>query len=354
MYLEFIKKIYSLLLSGIPITKDTLNSAEITDTQISSLIEDGVMFVDSKGIYRLTSINNLFLFGKNHLSHGRKKIALECFNLCYQLKPRHRYNCLQLFFNSVNKHNYGDAYKYLEALENVSTNEHLRKDYKIYLYLLSNLTEVPEEYQEKFELINSDPTILLHRKPTESQKQDNVIMRLIFKGKYKFALEKLNDFLSEDEEYEVHRQIMKSLIKQIVSLREKYKMSLVELAKKRRYREIVSTLEETSLTRELRSDESNVLQIVNTIISIFETGEIPTAIENEATKVTEAIQYYDFEKALELESEFIVSKCFPSDKSPMYILLVELNQLIKNINRIESHEGVKKLTFNQDLQQSIN
>ena len=73
------------------------------------------------------------------------------------------------------------------------------------------------------------------------------------------------------------------------------------------------------------------------------------ARENEATKVTEAIEYYDFEKALELESEFIVSNGVPSDKSHMYILLLELNQLINSVNRIRAHEETKKLTFSTEV-----
>ena len=96
-------------------------------------------------------------------------------------------------------------------------------------------------------------------------------------------------------------------------------------------------LEEISSTRQLRNDEIALMNMIKTIISIYETGETPTPIENETTQVTEAILFLDYEKALSLESEFLVSKGIPLDKSPMYILLVEVNQLIKNINRLKEN-----------------
>ena len=152
-----------------------------------------------------------------------------------------------------------------------------------------------------------------------------------------FAIEKLNDFLSEDHNYAVHRIILKNLISQIIFVNDKYKSDILEKVKQKKYREIIYMLEEISSTRQLRNDEIALMNMIKTIISIYETGETPTPIENETTQVTEAILFLDYEKALSLESEFLVSKGIPLDKSPMYILLVEVNQLIKNINRLKEN-----------------
>ena len=57
--------------------------------------------------------------------------------------------------------------------------EHLRKEYKIYLYLLSLVSEVPENYQEKLQAIHNDSSLLIHKKPKQFQKQDNIVMELI-------------------------------------------------------------------------------------------------------------------------------------------------------------------------------
>lgn len=338
MYLELLQKIYELLLAGTSLTQEKLESVGITNDQITDLEENGLIYLTNKGTYNITSVNKLFLYGKKNLLQGNKRTAIECFELCYKIKPKHRDTCLQLFYNAVLHHNYEKAYEYLYALENVSTQEHLRKDYKIYLFLLSQVSEVPTHYQEKLEAINNNPLFILHRKPDARQKQENVVMRLILKGKYKFAIEKLNDFLAEDYDYAVHRLIMKTLLSQIISINQKQKDELLELVKKKRYREIISLLEELSLTRELRTDESNILSIVRSIIAIFETGSLPAPIPNEATNVTEAIEHYDYEKALELETEFVVSKYLPSDKSSLYILLLEINKLMKNITRLEQHD----------------
>lgn len=337
MYIDLLKRIYEISLTGTVITTETLLSINITEEQIRALLENELIYVTRNGSFNITSVNNLFLYGKSQFLQGNKRTAQECFELCYRIKPRHRDTCLQLFYNAVLTRNYDDAYNFLYALENVSTNEHLRKDYKIYLYLLSQVSQVPDIYKTKIEDINSNPLLMLHRKPNELQKQDNIIMRLILKGKYKFAIERLNDFLSEDHNYAVHRIILKNLISQIINVNDKCKSELLEKVKQRRYREIVCMLEEISTTRQLRSDELSLMNLVKAIISIYETGETPTPIENEATQVTEAIAFLDYEKALNLENEFLVSKGISLEKSPIYILLVEINQLIKNIKRLKDN-----------------
>lgn len=338
MYIALLKKIYDLSLTGTTITIESLLSINITSEQIKELIDNGLIYENRNGSFNITSVNNLFSYGKEQFLLGNKRTAQECFELCYRIKPKHRDTCLQLFYNAVLTRNYEEAYNFLYALENVSTNEYLRKDYKVYLYLLSQVSQVPEIYKTKIEDINSDPLLMLHRKPNNLQKQDNVIMRLILKGKYKFAIEKLNDFLSEDHNYAVHRIILKNLISQIIFVNDKYKSDILEKVKQKRYREIIYMLEEISSTRQLRNDEIALMNMIKTIISIYETGETPTPIENETTQVTEAILFLDYEKALSLESEFLVSKGIPLDKSPMYILLVEVNQLIKNINRLKEND----------------
>ena len=337
MYIALLKKIYDLSLAGTTITIESLLSINITSEQIKELIDNGLIYETRNGSFNITSVNNLFSYGKEQFLLGNKRTAQECFELCYRIKPKHRDTCLQLFYNAVLTRNYEEAYNFLYALENVSTNEYLRKDYKVYLYLLSQVSQVPEIYKTKIEDINSDPLLMLHRKPNNLQKQDNVIMRLILKGKYKFAIEKLNDFLSEDHNYAVHRIILKNLISQIIFVNDKYKSDILEKVKQKRYREIIYMLEEISSTRQLRNDEVALMNMIKTIISIYETGETPTPIENETTQITEAILFLDYEKALSLESEFLVSKGIPLDKSPMYILLVEVNQLIKNINRLKEN-----------------
>jgi tetratricopeptide (TPR) repeat protein len=338
MYIALLKKIYDLSLTGTTITVESLLNINITSEQIKELIDNGLIYENRNGSFNITSVNNLFSYGKEQFLLGNKRTAQECFELCYRIKPKHRDTCLQLFYNAVLTRNYEEAYNFLYALENVSTNEYLRKDYKVYLYLLSQVSQVPEIYKTKIEDINSDPLFMLHRKPNNLQKQDNVIMRLILKGKYKFAIEKLNDFLSEDHNYAVHRIILKKLISQIIFVNDKYKSDILEKVKQKRYREIIYMLEEISSTRQLRNDEIALMNMIKIIISIYETGETPTPIENETTQVTEAILFLDYEKALSLESEFLVSKGIPLDKSPMYILLVEVNQLIKNINRLKEND----------------
>ena len=56
MYLETLQKIYELILSEKELTKENLNSVGITDEQITSLVEDGIIYLNKKGTYNITSI----------------------------------------------------------------------------------------------------------------------------------------------------------------------------------------------------------------------------------------------------------------------------------------------------------
>jgi hypothetical protein len=337
MYIQLLKKIYDLLIDNVPLTKENLNQASITDEQINELIENGLIYANKFGTYSITSVNKLYLYGKQNLLAGNKRTAQECFVLCYRLKPKHRETCLQMFYHAVLTHRYDEAYEYLYALENVSTNEHLRKEYKIYLYLLSLVSEVPENYQEKLEAIHNDQSLLIHKKPKPFQKEDNIVMELILKGKYKFAIENLNNFLAEDFDYMIHRLIIKNLLCKIIDIDSKQKKELLELVKKRHYREIVTMLEELSLLQDLKIDEANILEVTKIIIGLFETGDIPETIENNAETLTEAISNHDYEKALDIETKFLITKGMSLSESAIYALLTELNQLSRNIKRLKDN-----------------
>lgn len=337
MYLEALCTLYELQQNRILVSKSKLNELGVTDEQIQGMLDNDLIYQNDSGAYLLSPVKKLFAFGYNNLLLGNKRTALGIFELCYKIKPKHRDTCLQLFYHAVNTHNYPAAYEYLYALENVSTNEHLRKDYKIYLYLLSQVSEVPPIYQEKLENIKQDKNLMIHKKPDKHQRQENEVVSLILKSKYKFAIERLNDFISEDHDYTVHRVIIKSLLRGIIGKHDKYKHELLDKVKKKRYREIVAMLEATELERELRSDEFNILIIVRAIIEIFENGTLPTIIPIEAETVSEAVACYDFEKALELENNFLLINNLPSDQSHMYLLLLQITQLMKNITRLEDN-----------------
>lgn len=337
MYLEALCTLYELQQNRILASKTKLNELGITDEQIQGMLDNDLIYQNDSGTYSLSPVKKLFAFGYNNLLLGNKRTALGIFELCYKIKPKHRDTCLQLFYHAVNTHNYPAAYEYLYALENVSTNEHLRKDYKIYLYLLSQVSEVPPIYQEKLENIKQDKNLMIHKKPDKHQRQENEVVSLILKSKYKFAIERLNDFISEDHDYTVHRVIIKSLLRGIIGKHDKYKHELLDKVKKKRYREIVAMLEAAELERELRSDEFNVLIIVRAIIEIFENGTLPAIIPIEAETVSEAVACYDFEKALELENNFLLLNNLPSDQSHMYLLLLQITQLMKNVTRLEDN-----------------
>lgn len=340
MYIELLNTIYELTLNKIIPTKEKLLEKGFTEEQITCLLANNLIIEFQPETYKLSSVKVLFQYGKDNMLQVNKRTSHQVFLLCYKIKPKHRDTCLQLFYNAVLREDYNEAYEYLYALENVSTQEHMRKDYKIYLYLLSQVSQVPKLYQEKLEAINNDRNLITHKKPNRQQKQDNLVVSLVLKGKYKFAIESLNNFLAEDYDYEVHRIIIKTLIRNIINQDDKYKKDLLDKVRHKRYREIITILETISLTRKLRTDEQSILELTQAIISIYETQNIPVPIPNESTTVLEAIKFYDYEKAMEIETSFLTEKDISTDTSSINFLLQEIIKLIGNINRLNAHDEV--------------
>lgn len=341
MYTDLIYTIYKLNQEHKLPTKELLISLGITEDKILGALEEQIIIEKGSNSYSLVPVKQLYQYGLMNLEIGNKKTAQDVFELCYKIKPKHRETCLQLLYNAINKGNYDLAYRFLYELEHISTNEHLRKDYKIYLYLLSKVSAVPAIYQESLSAIAANNNLLIHNKPKGHQKQENYLMQLILKEKYKYAFEKINDFLGEDYEYTVHRVIIKSLLREIIKLNDQIKKDLHEQVKKRNYRGIVTSLEEKSLTHRLGIDEQSMLMITQQIINIIETQSTPVPIENDANQVFEAIKYYDYDKALLLERAFLESKDIPLERSSIYLLLEQITKLIFNLNRLENNSEIK-------------
>lgn len=149
MYIELLNKIYELTLNKIIPSKTKLLELGYAEEQINYLLTNKLIIEFQPETYKLSSVKVLFKYGKDNMLQGNKRTSHQVFLLCYKIKPKHRDTCLQLFYNAVLREDYNEAYEYLYALENVSTQEHMSKDYKIYLYLLSQVSQVPKQYQEK-------------------------------------------------------------------------------------------------------------------------------------------------------------------------------------------------------------
>ena len=179
MYTELIYTIYKLNQERKVPTKELLISLGITEDKIMGALEERIIIETGSNGFALVPVKELYQYGLLNLEMGNKKTALDIFELCYKIKPKHRETCLQLLYNAVNKGEYDLAYRFLYELEHISTNEHLRKDYKIYLYLLSKVSEVPPIYQESLNAIKDNNKLLIHNKPKGHQKQENYLMKLI-------------------------------------------------------------------------------------------------------------------------------------------------------------------------------
>lgn len=335
MYTKELETLYELIIAKQKLTPSTLSSVGITPNTLENMLNEGLIYQLNTEEYHITSINKLFLYGKKLLANRRKRDGNNCIEICYEMAPNNRDICLQLFLHAIIREDYEDTIKYFEDLERINPIDY-RIDHNIYLYFINLVNKLPDNYNERIESIKSSHHSLDYRKPNKEQSQINNIMYLVKKGKYKLALTKLNDLIASDFTYSTERLILKQFLIQAISLEKILKEKIILSANKHAYETIIFELDRKRTRRKLRNDEEDVYKVAKQLIHMNETNEIPQIIATDATTVSEAIKFQDYETALILEESFIeYSETINKKQLPepaLYILLRQINDRIRRYN----------------------
>ena len=344
MYTNQLKTLYELLISGKKLTSNILAIYGIKDSILEGMLNEGLIYQVSPQEYNITSVNKFFLYGKELLINRRKREANNCFELCHKMDPNNRPVCLQLFMFAVIREDYEDALKYLEHLEAINSTDYA-VDHNIYFHFINLVNLLPKEYESRIQYISENPESLLYKDPTSEQKGLNTVMELAQKGKYKFALVKLNDLLAKDRNYTPERLIIKQFLGQAISLEDILKRKLLSSTYHESYEGIIIDLDKRRKHRPLKKDEEDIYEVAGHLLDMKRTGQIPEMLSTGAISVSEAIRFQDFETALMYEEDFVEynQKNNPSKKNlhqevTLYILLQQINTKIKLLKEAEQKQ----------------
>lgn len=335
MYTKELETMYELIIAGKKLTQLNLSSLGITDNILDSMLNEGLIYQLSPSEYQITSINKFYLYGKKLLLMRNRRAANICFELCHKMDPNNRDVTLQLFLYAIQREDYEDVLKYFKELEEINSADY-RIDHNIYLYFINLVNKLPEEYSERITKIKNSHHSLDYRKPNKEQAKINEIMYLVKKAKFSYALTKLNDLLGRDQNYSVERLILKQFLIQAINLEAIFKNKLVLSANKHAYEAIIFELDRKSERRKLRQDEKDIYELASSLLTMNATNKVPEIVSPDATTISEAIHFHDFEKALALEESFIahneeVNKVKAPDNA-LYILLRQINDRIVRLN----------------------
>lgn len=326
---ENLNKMYNGLIDEKELTTKELNSYGFNSKDLTDLINDGVIKRIKRGYYSFLSIDSLFYYGIQLIALNEYDKATACFEKCYELDPNHLGTCFQLFLSAVQSRDYSKAFTYFEHLYN-SDNEYYTNDSNFYLYLLSMITEIPEEHREYAKSLQlEDIRIDFNDKRFEDPYSQNKVRISALNQKFTLASKQLNELIKQHGRLSVQDLIVRTLLSQAIEIQNDLKKNVINLATEKKYNEIISRLEEVQEQHHLSVADECIFFLAREISKVEETGIIPEKEVDSTNKLFEAINGKNFELALSLSKDYIEGKNINPSDNAMFMLLKDITELIK-------------------------
>lgn len=339
-----IEIIYQIISNALPLNKQTLLGNGFTEEEINFLIDSGFFKTIANDNYTLSSIKELYNYGVKLYIVRKPKQAQECFLKCFEIDSSDREVCLQLMYMNLRMGNIEKVLVLFKHLEKISTDLDCY-DNNLYLYLLNLITRCPEEYAERLENLDYKSILIPENTDIPFQKEQNYIRQAMIRNKSRNSLQLQNDLIAKKKLYSSADQFLKELTIRVINVEQKFKNKILELAKDRKHRAIISFFDTKSKKRRLTNAENYAYLISQAIINISSTGVIPPITNNNPQNLYHAIKGNNFAFALNLEKEILSFYRKNMDENTVYILLSQINQLIYKLepSDIEIEEEPKTL-----------
>ena len=338
---ENLNSMYNGLIDEKKLTTKELNSYGFNSKDLTDLINDGVLERVKRGYYSFLSIDDLFCYGKQLIASNKYDKATACFKKCYELDPNHLGACFQLFLRAVKSKNYEEAFIYFEHFYD-SDNEYYNNDSNFYLYLLSMITEIPEQHREYAKYLKlEDIRVDFNDKRYNDPYSQNKVRISALNQKFILASKQLNGLIKQHGRLSVQDIIIKALLSQAIEVQNEFKKNIAHLAVEKDYKEIISRLEQVQEQHHLSVADECILFLAREICKLKETGIIPEKEVFSTNKLFEAINGKNFELALSLSKDYNEKSNIDSSDNAMFTLLKDITELIK-ISLIEQDVAYSK------------
>ena len=268
---------------------------------LTKMIENGKLKRPRRGYYEVGNVDGLFnyvkiLFGKRFRNTER---AIKGLNKCVRLAPENKSIQTRVFLNAIFEEKYDDVFKAFEFLDKTD-NEFYKQDNNFWLYLLSFITEVPEQYKERIKNMTFEDMMILDGDKRFSDKiTQNNLRRNAFNQRFKNA----RSMEIPDTDKKINYAISDKLLSYAVRQNIEDHNHLFELIFDGNYEEAISLLEGAKEFRGLNRNDNNILIVLKDLVSIMD-GVIPEVNYEEVNAVTKAIKNHNLERALELLDKY--------------------------------------------------
>lgn len=322
-----IETLYRILIHGVELTDKKLREYGFADGEIRTLVDDGVIELKDNGKYKLICIDNFRMYGVKLLKENQSRAAQICFEKCYELAPNDINVCLQALLSAIKRKDYASAFKIFANLEKISPEENIANN-NLYLYLLSFITDFPEEYVLKLKNLQSDDLLLPGVKGNGAE---NKVRKAILRSKFVFAHQKLIYMISNQKDYSVEYALIKVLLDQTICLEREFKSDILNSVKTKEYSKVIGILKDRQQRRNLSIFEKYVLLITEAIVNLQNTRTVPIKTVYTTDDFYQALVGNNFKLALAINEEFMNRTKGDKENDAINILLLEINKLIINL-----------------------
>lgn len=324
------KKLYDKVINeGIALTTKELKLLGYNARTINKLIDLEMINRVKRGHYKFINVKALFDYGYNSL-RGDKELYRRCLLRCLEIEQNNQLVVYSLFYLEVYAGDYEKAVEYLRILID-GNNKNFQKDYNCYLFLLSFLVDLPEEYQKLVDKMEvQDLLVDGNDKRYKDKKKMNEIRTAIFSGKWAYASKNLyviKTGLAVD--FVINRLLRVIQVRLNDTLRNLWRCG--------KYQEFIELLKLKQDRYSLGRLEYTYLYLAKAYVDIMETKVIPRKKEVENGTIFDYINANDFDKALEIETS--------QNGNVLSMLLKDICNLIKSMQKSENNVAVQADLF---------
>lgn len=287
--------------------------------------------------FKTCDADELYTKGIQLYKIGEFYKAFEMFRQCLEWNPLHKGANFELFAQSCDLKNYSRAFEYLRVLMQQETQEE-HFDNLMYIYLLNFITEVPEDLKKKikdlwFDKIPLDPTSM-------SSLYYGKVYTAALKKNFIHSIGILKD-LKEKEGSSSKLNLINTLCATCQTVYDRFSTELKVAIQKKEYQTAASTLKNFAKIWPLNILEKSFLSLVEDILSIHETGEIPRKTGGNALNTFYAIMNKDYRKARKFNRNYQLT-----NNSGSELLSLLLDDIIAYIT--EKKKGISNESLTQE------
>lgn len=328
--------IYDKFIDKKELTTKELLELGLNSHDLTNLVNEGKLRRVRRGFYDLEKCDGLFNYANILASKKYKKYDRfqQAINRCLEIDANNGKIHTRLFLDSLHKNNFDQAIESIRVLSN-GDNVAYTKDANLWLFLLSFITELPEDLKEKVselkleDVLTRDDDLRYEDKLSQNKIRSNIM-------NYKFS--QANDELNElnIKKKPIYILITEKLLGMVKYYDMRNQHNIGALLVEGKYEEVRDLLIRDRDLHGLSNSNKEILIILEDLISVINDKKIPE-VENmpDSDYLFVEIQKHNYERALQLYRDFPVKNVSRSVKS-VGLLLERINEEINKLKKDDS------------------